>query len=119
MGGNDWKLLKNYATKYDDTAKYKCKECSLDILLDELSVRNHLKKHSMTLETYTEKHENKTSKSKNSSSGVVMTSIASSVPSQVSPSPEQFLKNRLIPPGRSSSPMTAIATSSSSLSPAT
>jgi len=116
--GNDWKLLKNYASKYDDTAKYKCKECSQEILLDELSVKNHLKKHSMTLETYTEKHENKTSKLNNSISGVVKTSIASSVPFQISQLPDQVLKSRLIPSGRSSSPKTAIATSSSSLSPA-
>merc|ERR1712240_740315 len=92
--GNDWKLLKNYASKYDDTAKYKCKECS-QILLDGLSVRNHLKKHSMTLETYTEKHENKTSKLNNSISGVVKTSIASSVPFQISQLPDQVLKSRL------------------------
>ena len=64
--GPSIKLLKNYASNFDDSAKYECKVCSQNVLHDESVISSHLKKHSLTLESYGEQYE-KNRKRKSSS----------------------------------------------------
>jgi len=56
--GSNTKVLRTFASDFDDQARYKCKECQIEVFHDRCGIEAHMERHpKLTLESYSEKHE--------------------------------------------------------------